>query len=107
MENESGITISDLMGWRAGSQADFLSVLEQNQPLKDSGEAQSLAYNSDLMVRFLWAWASGLMEGGNPVDPEAFGGLLDILAILRVMLARLNQWESKQAKLTGKEASNA
>jgi hypothetical protein len=32
------------------------------------------------------------------VDPDAFGGLTDILAVLRVMLARLEQWEVKQTE---------
>lgn len=99
MKNENGITISDLMGWStSGSQDEFISVLEENRPLKNSEEAQSLAYHSDLIVQFLDAWANGVKEGPNTVDPASFGGLVDILAVLRVMLARLEQWEIKQTE---------
>src|SRR5208337_1711383 len=105
MKNENGITISDLMGWRPdGSQEEFISVLEENRPLKDSEEAQSLACHSDLIVQFLDAWASGVKDSISTVNPDSFGGLVDILTVLRVMLARLSQWELKQAELTGKEA---
>lgn len=107
MKNESGITVSDLMGWSGlRNQEEFISVLERNRPLKDSEEAQSLAYHSDLIVQFLYAWADGAKEGPNMVDPGAFGGLLDIFDILRVMLARLEQWEVKQTELTKKGAAN-
>jgi malate synthase len=98
MKNENGISISDLMGWSLSDQEDFISVLEENQPLKNSEEAQSLAYHSDLIVQFLDAWANGVNQGPNMVNPEAFGGLIDILATLRVMLARLRQWEVKQTQ---------
>jgi len=107
MKNESGITISDLMVWSASrGQEDFVSMLENNQPLGSSEEAQSLAHHSDLIIQFLDAWVSGVREGPNMVEPDAFGGLTDIFAILRVMLARLEQWEIKQTEVSGKETSH-
>ncbi|HIJ75236.1 MAG TPA: hypothetical protein HPP81_00800 [Deltaproteobacteria bacterium] len=101
MKNEKGVTISELMGWKPdGSQEEFISVLEANRPLRESEEAQSLAHHSNLIVEFLDAWANGVHNGPNLIDPTAFGGLVDIFAILRVMLARLEQWEIKQADVS-------